>query len=203
MELRIARIISYTFHPLLMPIYTLLTVFSLNVYISTSVPVKAKWMLVIMMLSATVFIPLTLFAFLKRRKLIRSYQMETREERMIPFILMTIIYFLLYQLFVRTQLPGVYALALLSATVLGLVLTGVNFRWKISAHMAGIGGIAGFLTGLSYRLAADLHLLIFLWIMIAGLVGFSRLKQNAHKPSEVYSGFLAGAAVFLILTLLL
>jgi len=86
---------------------------------------------------------------------------------------------------------------------LSLLLLLINFEFKISAHMAGIGGVTGLLTGIGIRMNIDMTFLIIIAIAIAGLIGFARLKQNAHKPPEVYLGFLTGVAVFVILILLL
>ena len=44
--------------------------------------------------------------------------------------------------------------------------------------------------GLDYILA--------LVMLMAGIVGYARLKLNAHTPAQVYSGFLLGVVVEII-----
>ena len=59
--------------------------------------------------------------------------------------------------------------------------------------MIGVGGLVGMMLGMSERLTMDLNTLLILLFVIAGLVGFSRLKLNAHNPFQVYLGFVVGA----------
>lgn len=68
----------------------------------------------------------------------------------------------------------------------------INFFWKISVHSIGVGGINGLLIGISRIMEAEITPLLFLSVLIAGLVGFARLKLNAHNYSQVYTGFLLG-----------
>jgi membrane-associated phospholipid phosphatase len=39
------------------------------------------------------------------------------------------------------------------------------------------------------------------FIFIAGLLGYARIRMNAHRPSQVYAGFLIGFVTQLILLL--
>ena len=200
---RFSKIISAIFQPLLMPTYTLLLVFNINMYFTSVLSVLAKVLLLIMIFSSTVIFPLIIFSIFKRNNIIRSFHMETKEERNYPYLVISIIYFLMYMLISQTNIHAIYSFFLICATVLSLLLLFVNFRFKISAHAAGIGGLTGLLTGIAFRMNLDLTFLIIISIACAGLIGYARLKQNAHKPSEVYLGFLAGVSVFLIFTLLL
>lgn len=203
MEVRFSNIISIIFHPLMMPSYTLLLIFNINMYFTSILPNNAKLLLLIMMLTSTIFIPFIIFSVFRRKKIIESFHMHTKEERNYPFLVICIIYFLMYMLISQTQIPAIYSIFLIGATALSLLLLLINFRFKISAHTAGIGGVTGLFIGLAYRLNLDLMILIIILIGCSGLVGFSRLKLNSHKPSEVYLGFLAGVSVFLLFALFL
>jgi hypothetical protein len=203
MEVRFAKIISIIFHPLLMPTYTLLLIFNINVYFSSIMPNNAKLLLLIMILTSTIFVPIIIFSVFLKKKIINSFHMHTKEERNYPFLVICIIYFLMFQLFSQTQIPDVYSSFLVSSTALSLILLLINFRFKISTHTAGIGGVTGLFAGLTCRLNLDLMILTIILIGCSGLVGFSRLKLNSHKPSEVYLGFLAGVSVFLLFALFL
>lgn len=203
MEKRIAQIISYTFHPLLIPTYSLLIVFNANAYFSFLLPFNAKVLLLIMMVVSTVLIPVFIFSIFRYKKIISSLQMETKEERMYPYLSITIIYYLTYTLFTNTKIPAIYSFYLLIATVLSIVLLFINLRWKICMHTAAMGGMTAMFIGLYYQLGLNLLPIIILLILCSGFVGFARLKLNSHKPSEVYVGWLVGAIVFITMTLLL
>lgn len=88
---------------------------------------------------------------------------------------------------------------MLGATLLVVSVLLINLFWKISAHMVAIGGLCGMMIATSYRLQINLHPVLISLFIIAGLIAFSRLKLNAHDPSQVYFGFLLGAFVPLLL----
>ncbi len=203
MGIRLSKIISYILHPLLIPTYSLLLVFGINLYFASMLNLFAKSLLLIMIFSSTCIVPLIIFTIFKRKKVISSFHMPTKEERTFPYLVMSVIYFVMYMMLSQSALPSIYSFFLLCSTILGLVLLVLNLKIKISAHTAGIGGITGLLSGIAYRLDIDLTFPVLIVIALAGIVGYARLRLDAHKPSEIYFGFLAGITVFLLLTLFL
>jgi hypothetical protein len=155
-----------------------------------------------MIFTSTVVTPLILFTIFKRNHLIVDFYMKTKEERLYPYLSLTIIYFLLYLLISKTGLPPIFSFFLLTTTLVSLTIFFINLRWMISVHAAGMGGLTALVIGLSYKLQTDMHLLTAIIILCSGIVGFARLKTNSHKNSEVYSGYLVGAAIFLLMFLL-
>jgi membrane-associated phospholipid phosphatase len=76
---------------------------------------------------------------------------------------------------------------------LSLIATSlINLVWKVSAHMVGIGGVIGAVIALSVQLDTDFFYILSSLILLAGLLGYSRLKLNAHTPAQVYLGFVVG-----------
>jgi membrane-associated phospholipid phosphatase len=45
--------------------------------------------------------------------------------------------------------------------------------------------------------------LICISVILAGLAGYARLKENAHNQTQVYLGYIAGVSIVLVITLLL
>jgi len=80
---------------------------------------------------------------------------------------------------------------------LGLLLI-ISYWWKISLHMAGIGGLCALIFTFSIRFSTSLRSLFMAAICAAGILAFSRMKLKLHKPSQVYVGFLLGFFVVLI-----
>ena len=68
--------------------------------------------------------------------------------------------------------------------------------------MIGNGGIAGLIAYIIYYLHVNLEIYLIIIVFIAGLTGTARISLNAHKPSEIYTGFLAGFAVMSIVMFL-
>jgi hypothetical protein len=201
MEKRLAQIISVVFHPLLIPTYGILLLFSINTYFTFQLLFKARVILTLMIFSSTILIPLILFTIFLHKGMISDFYMKTKEERQYPYLSLTLIYFLLYILFSKTELHPIFSFFLLSTTVVVFAVFFFNLRWKISVHSAGMGGLTAFMIGLSYRLQTDLNLFIGIVILCSGLVGYARLNTNSHKPSEVYYGYLVGFAVFIVMFL--
>lgn len=70
----------------------------------------------------------------------------------------------------------------------------VNFFWKISAHMAGIGGLIGLLCKINnYGDGVfDLMPIICVMIITAGILGTSRIAMERHTLWQVIAGVLNG-----------
>ena len=124
--------------------------------------------------------------------MISSLSMETKEERRIPFLITSIFYFLTFYLLRQVHISSLVYLLFLGATLTLLVTMLINLKWKISAHMVGIGGVIGALTGISLRLYTDYRLLLIALLLVAGMVGTSRMLMKAHNPAQIYAGFLVG-----------
>lgn len=63
--------------------------------------------------------------------------------------------------------------------------------------MLGMGGIVGTLIGLILRYQVDALNLVMTLVLVSGLVGYSRLKLNAHTPLQVYIGFVLGMLILI------
>jgi membrane-associated phospholipid phosphatase len=200
-ETGIAKAISIVLHPMLLSTYALAILFNMQVYFSIGIPLKAKWMIGILIFIVTGLLPMLLALLMARLGIIKSLQMNQREERIWPFAIAAIFYYLAYYLLKQLDLSPVYILFMLGAFV--TVVTGlvISFFWKISIHMTGMGGLVGAFTGLSLRLMIDIPLLIVILIILSGLAGFARLQLSAHSPTQVLAGFVTGFAIFMLLFL--
>jgi hypothetical protein len=201
LETRIARIFSYLFHPLLMPTYGFLLIFATSNYIATFTPLSLKLVILGITFLFTFILPTVNSLILLKAKKINSLEMETTRERIIPYISTSLYFFTLYYLFYNAEFPPVFVILILGAAVSILLTFLINFKWKISAHTIGIGGIIGAVIGISFRLMIDLRMILVICILVGGCVGFARLKLNAHTPSQVYTGFLTGFVIELALML--
>jgi len=125
--------------------------------------------------------------------------METKEERIIPYTSAALYYFALFYLFYNAGFPNIFQILILGAALSILLIIFVSLKWKISAHTTGIGGLAGAALGITYRFQLDMHLVLMLIILFSGIVGYARLKLNVHSPAQVYSGFILGFSIELLL----
>lgn len=111
---------------------------------------------------------------------------------MMPFITNLVLILLAAFMIYKLKLPRVFFLLSLGAAAAVAVAVIVNIKWKISIHMIGIGGLIGTFFGLSAFLLVDLRMMIIVFLLIAGLLGTARLTLGAHRPAQIYVGFLAG-----------
>jgi hypothetical protein len=199
LETRLAKILSVLFHPLLMPTYGFLLIFCTKNYIATFTPFNLKLVILGITFVFTFVLPAINSLILLKAKRISSLHMETSRERAIPYFSTSLYFFALYYLFHSAEFPPVFVILILGAGISILLTFIINFKWKISAHAIGVGGIVGATLGMSYRLMIDLRYILILVILLAGVVGYARLKLNAHTPAQVYTGFLMGFFVELIL----
>ena len=203
MEDRIAKFLTFLFHPLFVPFYMLLMLLNINVFFAMLIPVTVKWILTALVFLTTILLPLFIVFVLYRMKIIKSFSLRTREERIYPLLAIAVFYYLTYFLLKRFSISFIFSYYMLGSTFLTILAMIISFYRKISLHMIGIGGMFGLLMGLSLSLHLDLTWFVVAAVLLAGFLGFARIQSNSHKPSEIYSGFLVGAGVMFLLFIFL
>lgn len=197
------KVVSYLFHPLLLPTFGLLLIFSLDEYGLWLPATSAQLFIHAITLLSTFFFPLLTSIALLKFGIISSLEMKTREERKIPYLASAIFYFAETYFLTRWDVPVLIQAMMLGATLLIVITLVINIFWMISAHMVGIGGLCGMMLAISYRLQISIPLTLIALFLIAGVVAFARLKLSAHNPSQVYAGFFLGLFVQTIFLLTL
>ncbi len=192
MSRKIAQLISGVLHPVLMPTYALLMIFQLNTYLAYTTPPQAKMALYIVIVFNTLIMPVLISYLLITRGYIRSFEMQRRQERIIPFVSNLILLMIAYYMMRQIVLPKIFYLLILGAAASVAIAILINIKWKISIHMIGIGGIVGTLYGMSTFLLVDLRVPILISLLVAGLLGTARLSRGAHHPLQIYAGFFVG-----------
>lgn len=203
MNRKTATLLSFVFHPLLMPCITLAVMMGTDPVVSQLLPVRMKLIILGLAFITTVLAPMSVIFLIRRVGLIASVYMKTREERGIPLLVIALFYYLTYYLLKGLHLPQIYALFFLSATLMIILLIAFNFFRKLSLHMAGLGAFTGLLTGMAIQYGLNVTGFVMAAILISGMIGTARLKLDAHRPSDLYIGWLAGAVVMVLTGLLL
>jgi membrane-associated phospholipid phosphatase len=201
MEKRIAQALSVLFYPLFVPVYAFAILLTMPAYFSALMPESAKWMVIGLVFLTTCVLPTLFIIMMIKTGMVSTTYLSNKEDRTLPYIVSIIFFYLTYYVLKRLQISPVYYYFMIGATLLNILVMGINFFWKISSHMAAIGALAGMMLGLSYFLGAFYFGLIALSLIMSGLTGFARLKLQAHTPAQIYSGFLLG--FFTILALFL
>lgn len=182
-----ANIISGVFHPLLMVTYGVLMVL-LFTYLAIYPPTM-KLLLIGGAFLSTALIPgLFIFMMVKSGAAV-DLELSERRERVVPYlILITSVLVCIFYMY-KMMLPFWFLALLIGAGVALLLALVINFFWKISAHMLGIGGLLGGVMGVSRVHLMNPYWAFIIVIAIAGLLGMSRIYLKRHTPMQVYAGF--------------
>jgi len=186
-----AKIISIIFHPLLMPVYGMAIIFSAPTLFGY-LPFNVKKLLILIMLVNNVLLPLSLLPFFIRMNIISSWTITERKERNFPLIITTIFYCITSFLIFRFNIPVFLKTYIFAACFISLIVTVINFWWKISLHSVGAGALISLVFILSLKMLTPLEWYLISTVVIGGLVLSSRLKLNLHSPQQVWIGLFTG-----------
>lgn len=199
-----AYITSVIFHPLLLPSFFLLILFAFPLKFNLTSYYGIKWLLLLFVFFLTFVIPVLITLFFVKIKVVKQLSIKKKENRIMPLLTTGIIYYIAFYVLSKVNLIPGYNLFLMGSTVLIWLTLYVTYFYKISIHLTAWGGFTGALIG--YGLLIPFHG-IFFWIVLSiflsGIVGTARLTLKEHTPLQVYSGFLTGFSVMLLLFLFL
>jgi len=197
-----AKIISIIFHPLLMPVYGMAIIFSAPTLFGY-LPINVKKLLLLIILVNNVLLPLSLMPFFIQRKIISSWALSERKERNIPLIITALLYVTTSYIISRFPIPLFLKSFIFATAFLSLLVTLINFWWKISLHSVGAGALIGLVLLLSVKMLTPLEWYLISAILIAGLVLSSRLRLNQHSPAQVWIGLFTGFSGLILFVILL
>ncbi len=195
--IKTANIISHLFHPLLMATYGCLIVFfglTDTIYFIFT-PFKLKLVLTFTIFSFTFLLPVLNLLILYKLGYVSSLMVENRKERTFPLLMTSLCYFGLFYMIYDFNIWPAIKLFILGGGLCIFFAAIVTLWWQISAHMIGIGGLIGALFAICYFMQMPILMAICACLIIAGCIGFARLKLNAHTPAQVYVGFIFGCLV--------
>ena len=169
---RVANILSTLFHPLLMVTYGIVMALSFS-YLAIF-PMKLKLIMLSGVFLMTAVIPALFIYLMVKEKAGADWELSNRKYRTMPYLIyvgsvMAALFFLF-----KMMLPFWVLAQLFGAAVVMLIALCINFFWKISAHMIGIGGLLGGFPGFMHRthIGDSLHsrwqpavsaLLVYIW----------------------------------------
>ncbi len=189
---RCANVISWVFVPLLMPVYGIILIFALS-FLRFN-PFQTKLVFTLIVFGANFLLPMLLVLLLKKLGMIQDIGLNGRKERLIPYII-TIVCLGGTGLFLYLKMAPVWvAMFYAGGALAGLINLIVNFRWKISAHAAGIAGLVAMLIQvIKEGPAAD----GMVWwivgaIVTAGCLGSARIWLGRHTLMQVLAGTAVG-----------
>ena len=191
---RISKIFSVVFHPVFIPLYGLLLIYSSPTLLSF-IPARMKWTIFLLVLANNVILPLLLAAMLYLRGAIKTFNARDRNERVVLLTFALLMYTITAILLLKIQVPNLFRAYFISMAFVTLVTLIITAIYRISLHAAGFGGLLSLLIFMImlYDIRSAWQLVIV--ILIGGGVLSSRLYLDDHTPTETWTGLFAGAGV--------
>lgn len=188
----LSTFLSWVLVPLLMPVYGAIMAFNLSSL--DLMPFRAKLAFTLIIAGFNMALPALLILLLKKMGVVDDLGLNGRKERFIPYII-TILCMGATGFFMYIKhAPMWFVFFFVGGAMAGLINLIINFRWKISAHSAGIAGIAAMLVWLMRLPLSAPGVLAWLIVTIAacGLLGSARVWLGRHTAAQVMAGYVVG-----------
>lgn len=191
---KLANMISIVMHPLLMPTIVFFVIFNYAPTLAGGIKSQSGLMLLLAIFIITFILPALSIGILRFTNSIPDFHMRSKEERVVPFIFISIFYLIAtFMFFPKLRLNEVIMMIMTGITAIVILVTIITFFWKISVHSAGISGAVGFIMALKVRFPhVDLLYPLLALIILAGTVMSARLYLDSHHPNEVVGGCALG-----------
>jgi hypothetical protein len=195
-----ARIISYVFHPIFIPVYLAGFIVKTEAHLFTSLTDFGKAIFIIRFGTIYIMFPLISVLLMKGLGFISSIHLKTQRDRIIPYIVCMVYYWWMWwvlhnqvDLFPKECI--ILSLAIFLASVGGLM---ANIRMKVSMHAMAAGIMISFvmLLGLSQYINFGAHISIA--ILLGGIICTARFIDSDHTAKEIYVGLLIGVLSFVL-----
>lgn len=185
-----ARVISGILTPFSIPFLAFLVLFLFS-YLRI-MPLPYRLYVLGIVYCFTILVPtITIFLFRKINGF-APHDLSDRKKRYIPFVLTIISYVFCLLMMHRLNIPWYMTGIILAALIMQVICIVVNLKWKLSEHMAGMGGIVGGLVSFSALFGYNPVWWLCVFILTAGVLGSARIILRHHSLGEVLYGFAVG-----------
>ncbi len=197
-----AKLISWLFHPLIIPfVGAALVLLSGHYLVFFSTKLVSSILLIFF--AFTFALPVLLFPLLYYQRLIPDLSLRYTPKRRYVYLIVLIIYTISAFLMHYVEFPQLLRQLMLAYAFLTAGMILLSYFVRISVHTAGVASFTALAFALIMRYGMDLHLMFLAGVVLSGFIGSSRLALNYHKPWEVYLGFVYGFAGMLLIMLTL
>ena len=188
----LAKIISYIFHPLFIPVYVTYFIIEIRSYQFAGLDEWTRLKLLLKVIVSCTFLPLVTVLLLKALNFISSIFLKTQKDRIIPYVICMIYYFWNWYTFknlhAEKDLISI-SMAIFNASVFGFL---ANISMKISMHAIAVGVMTTFIALLALNDSVNLSLYLCMAVLISGAVCTARFIVSDHTQKEIYYGFFIG-----------
>lgn len=190
-----SRILSGVFSPMLMPTYGMIISLSATYMALASISLGSKLAVTAIIFGLTAFLPGAVIFLLMKLGKVSDFGLRERSQRMVPLAVAAVTYIAAGLYLMKVNSPVWMSDFMFGATAALITVLVVSFRWKISGHATGMGGLCAFLFMLYYKhfMITGSTALLVAAVVLAGAVCTSRLILERHTLAQVVAGFFNGA----------
>jgi membrane-associated phospholipid phosphatase len=120
------------------------------------------------------------------------HELGHREKRFVPYALTIISYVTCLITMYKIHLPRYMSGIIVAALICMILCTLINFKWKISTHVASSGMMVGGLLSYSFIFNFNPVWWLCFFILLSGMLGTARIIVKQHTLLEVLAGFIVG-----------
>ena len=194
----IAKIISYIFHPIFIPVYLCWFVIKTQSYLFAAFSSWEKTVFILRFGVMYAMFPLVSVLLMKAVGFVSSIQLKTQRDRIIPYVVCMIYYWWMWYVLHNQSFPREFTIlsfAIFLASIGGLM---GNISMKVSMHAMAAGIMVAFVIMLGFSQEISFGIYISLAILLAGIICTSRFIASDHIPREIYGGLLIGILSLII-----
>ena len=185
-----AKALSAIFSPFHLPVVGLVILFLFS-YLSF-LPLGVKIYILLMVYTFTILLPTAMIRLYRRYQGWTRIQLGVKERRVVPYVISIMCYLTCYYLLTINHASHFIGSIVMASLIIQVVCAIINLWWKISTHSAAIGGVTGALVAFAMIFNFNPVLWICLLLLLAGMVGTSRIILKQHTLEQVVAGYLVG-----------
>jgi len=186
----VAKLISFVFHPIFIPLYTVVLYFHLTprYYVKQNMQFLEVYLLIV-----SIIIPLLFFGVMLYAKSFTDIQLKLPKDRLFFSLIIGLVYFIVFKKLIHYHqylelypfFLGVF-LAILSLAVYNY------FDQKPSIHAMAMSGSITFLIIWSYYTRVNILHYISILILLTAIVIAARIYLKAHDFQDIVRGIFIG-----------
>lgn len=190
MTQKTAKIISFLFHPVILPALGFLLLLNTGMY-DFLLSDQAKRYLLLVIFFTTTTLPMLSIAMLALNPKFDFLMRESRD-RILPLLLTSFFYYIGFVLLSRIHFLPVFKLFMIASVILIIALLLISVKWNISIHMAAAGAVTATFFAISFRGGVNPLGALVIMVLVSGLIGTSRILLEKNNLPQLMVGYLLG-----------
>jgi hypothetical protein len=193
MTQKTAKVISFIFHPVILPALGFLLLLNTGLY-DFLLSGQAKRYLLLVIFFTTATLPMLSIAMLALNPKF-DFLMRERRDRIMPLLFATVFYYIGFVLLSRIHFLPVFKLFMIASVLLIVALLLISVKWNISIHMAAAGAVTATLFAISFRGGVNPTGALVVMVLVSGITGTAQLLLEKNDLKQLLAGYLLGFIV--------